>query len=120
MLAPTNTRGPANLNPPSPPGDDFLDTLGDALTPGEVARRFGKHPATIYRWMDRGVGGVTLRYLKLGGRDRRVTRADLAAFVEEVTRRSRNTPAPPPHVGESDGPAVGESDADRVLASNGW
>ena len=44
------------------------------------------HPSTIYRWMQRGRNGVTLDYIKIGGR--RYTTIDaLQDFFEAISDR---------------------------------
>ena len=129
-LQPERTRPvPPKTNPPrpvtpgtnvpraeldAPPRGDLLESLENALTPAQIARRFDVHVATVYRWMDRGVGEAKLRYLKLGGRQRRVPRADLAAFVLDTTRGARG-PAPQP----AKASAAAEA-ANAELDADGW
>ncbi len=78
-------REPAELVP----DDQILTDLESALDPTQVAKQWGMHVGTVYRWMDRGVGGVRLGYLMIGGRKRRVPRATLEKFVREMTGRCR-------------------------------
>ena len=101
-----------------PAAGDLLDALADALTPGQAARRCGVHVATVYRWMDRGAGGVRLDFLKVGGRKRMIPRADLEGFVRALTRRERRDDAGPAEPSES---RTNNSTAiDAELAAAGW
>ena len=106
---------PATANPA--PAADLLDQLDDALTPGEIARAAGTHIATPYRWMDRGIGGVRLPYVKVG-RKRKVLRADYAAFLRELTRRQAGDPAACETARCEAGDAADA--ADRELEQAGW
>ena len=78
----------------SPPGkqddsersEDALDEiLDEPLTLSEAARLLpGKpHPSTLWRWRRKGVRGVKLRTLSVGGRPW-VTRAAIADFLSAV------------------------------------
>lgn len=55
----------------------------DSFSPAELARAVGKHCATIWRWMVRGVRGHRLASYRLGGQ-RRIAREDILAFIEAI------------------------------------
>jgi hypothetical protein len=59
----------------------------DRLTVSEAARIAGTHPATVQRWILRGVGGVRLASSRIGGRWF-TSRSALRAFVQERTEEA--------------------------------
>jgi hypothetical protein len=63
--------------------------LTDLLTLSEVSRLLpGRpHPSTIWRWRRKGIGGVKLRTVRIGGRTY-VQRHALEEFIEAMTRAS--------------------------------
>jgi hypothetical protein len=75
-----------------------LDPHNELITLKQAAaelprRRAGKktHVATVYRWTDPGCRGVKLRYVQVGA-TRCTTRAWLAEFFDELTRRAASSP----------------------------
>lgn len=52
-------------------------------------RRRGRpvHPATLHRWASRGIGGVRLEFIKIGG-TRCTSREALQRFFDTITRAS--------------------------------
>lgn len=63
----------------------LLDTPKMSLK--EAARRLSVHIATVHRWRLRGVGGVRLRVVKIGGRAF-VTNDDLETFINRLSDSS--------------------------------
>lgn len=65
-------------------------TAGDVLlpVPEAIERAIGyrPHPTTCCRWTKKGVGGVKLKTVRVGGRPR-TTEEWVVAFVEEQTAR---------------------------------
>ncbi|MFH5804658.1 helix-turn-helix domain-containing protein [Alienimonas sp. DA493] len=118
-----DTTRPSESTSPCPlfePADSLLNSLDDTLTLPEVADRLNVHSATAYRWTRHGVGGVKLRYLQVGGRQRRVTKADLAAFIEELTRRSCDAVVQQPRPARAPANVEAATGDDRTLAADGW
>lgn len=60
--------------------------LSDLLTLAQAARTFPVRPSpsTLWRWRSRGIGGVRLETVMVGGR-RYVSREALERFVGELT-----------------------------------
>ena len=79
--------------------DRQLDTLQDAIPINEVPRRLprrgGKkvHISTVWRWVNRGVRGVKLESLTIGGR-RYVRPEALEVFLEALNRPQTAAPQP--------------------------
>ncbi|NNJ24639.1 helix-turn-helix domain-containing protein [Alienimonas chondri] len=115
---PPNSLVPASLRDPAAPSGDILKALDSSFTPAHVADRMNVHIATVYRWMDRGVNGVKLAFLRAGGRQRRVPRADLAAFIVETTRQARSASPEPPRPERR--PHAAADAAGGELAGAGW
>jgi hypothetical protein len=63
-----------------------------------IGRLTGKKPnvSTIWRWCLKGVRGVILESIRVGGQ-RFVSRAALARFIEQSTARGSNDQRPPAH-----------------------
>ena len=77
---------------------------GDLLTINQAARRLpgSPHPSTIWRWRKKGIGGVRLCTVLVGGR-RYITVEVLEQFIASMTA-SRETPIVEAHAERS--PAV--------------
>lgn len=74
--------------------DEGKSVLTDLLTLPEVSRLLpGKpHPSTLWRWRKKGVSGVKLRTVRVGGRTY-VQRRALEQFVEAMTRAAESDEA---------------------------
>lgn len=83
----------------------------------QVAREHQKDPATIYRWWRKGVRGVKLQTVMIGGH-RHVTDDALAQFFAAVTAAS--TPAGESAVVSSPAPTAKTVDASAELARRGF
>src|SRR5262245_12807905 len=70
---------------------------GGFLTIGDVAARCGRSPFAVRRWLSSGIttraGRLRLKAVRHGGRWA-VRPADLAAFVDELTRQALPADAP--------------------------
>jgi transposase len=65
----------------------FVDTIvpSERISLPALAARLGVHPATVFRWVRRGVRGVRLQTVRIGGQTV-VTPENLATFLEELNR----------------------------------
>lgn len=70
--------------------------LIDLLKLSEVSRLVPghPHPSTIWRWRRKGIGGVKLRTVRIGGRSY-VQRHALEEFIQAMTRAADGPEAPP-------------------------
>ncbi|HWA99290.1 MAG TPA: DUF1580 domain-containing protein [Pirellulales bacterium] len=96
---------------------DSLIPLADlpALIPQRDGRKV--HVASTYRWVKRGIGGIRLRAVQVGGR-RCTTKEWLSEFFAALSERSGLEQAPPPR-----SPARRDREharADAALAAAGW
>lgn len=85
---------PSPLSTPSSFHDEPLMTIPQAAT--FIGRLTGKKPnvSTIWRWCLKGVRGVILESIRVGGQ-RFISQAALARFIEQSTARGSNDPRPP-------------------------
>lgn len=79
----------------------MIDPHNDVLIPfSELPRRLRKrgakrlHLSTIYRWSNRGLRGVRLDYIKIGG-SRYTSKEALSAFIDACSATEKNQ-APEP------------------------
>ena len=61
--------------------------LSDLMPLARVAKDLHVHPATVHRWMIRGVGGVRLQALRVGGRWS-TTREWVQDFLAKLNREN--------------------------------
>ena len=62
--------------------------MEELLTIEEAGRYLKVKKPTLYKYMDRGVRGVRLAYVNVGG-TRRITRGAIEAFVRDSTEAGR-------------------------------
>lgn len=88
-----------------------IDPLKDTLIRlSTLASDRGVHAATVYRWKGRGVGGVRLKAIRVGG----VWYTTWAAFADFCRRLSEN-PSEPSTPTTNDG-----ASADAELDASKW
>jgi len=56
------------------------------LTAADVAQRYKVHRQTVYTWMSRGICGVRLESVRVGG-SLRIREEDLIVFCREIERK---------------------------------
>lgn len=62
--------------------------MEELLTVEEAGAYLKVKNPTMYKYMDRGIRGVKLAYVNVGG-TRRITRAAIEAFVRDSTKAAR-------------------------------